>query len=145
MNKSVQFSIFITVLLISTVVSVLLLERSTMFLTKRNFGLSTWFAVNGHSLLLAACVCILMFICMRTLYRSILPEEKFLEYIAGVSIYLNGISLVIIFIMLIHPTVRLDGISPFYILYKILTNPCDGSGDFIISFNDWIYMVGRLK
>lgn len=137
MKRYILFSTFIMVLLISTVVNVLLLERSGLFLnTLINFGLSAKFAINGYSLLLACVVSALMLACVLILRKLFFSEEWFLEYMTGVSIYLNSINLAIIFVMFIYPSVQLDGYSPFDLLYKILTNPCPDGVDGFISFYD---------
>jgi hypothetical protein len=103
------------VLLVSTIVNILLLERGGLFLNHlRVFGTSAWFFINGCELFLASIVCIFMLLGVRVLYRSILSADKALEYMAGVSAYLNGIGLTIVLAIFIYPSVRLQWYSPFW-------------------------------
>jgi hypothetical protein len=63
------------------------------------------FSINGYLLCSAMGICALFFSWAFVLYRR--PVAKALQHMAGVSIYINVITLAVILIMLFFPSVNL--------------------------------------
>jgi hypothetical protein len=79
-------------------------------------------SVSGYLVYPAGGICILMFLCALVLYRTVLPMEKVLEYISGVSMYINIISFIAVLIMLVSPTVHIGGYPIFCDYFHIYEN-----------------------
>jgi hypothetical protein len=64
--------------------------------------------ISGYFVYSLGGICTFMFLCSLVLYRLTRSTEGALNYMTGVSIYLNAISLAVVMIMLISPAVHIN-------------------------------------
>lgn len=100
----------VTVVLIfvcSLVLSMLVLERCGSFVNYvRLYGVSGRFFLNKELTLLAGCVGVVGFLSGAALHRSTVREFFVRRHFAVISMYMNGIALISLFLMAMFPVVH---------------------------------------
>jgi hypothetical protein len=107
MKNPIRIVSIAAVLLLSTVLNMLVLERAGsvanyVFL----YGISGRFVLSGVLTLLAGCTCTVTLLWAFAMYRLSRPTDSVLRQMAIVSIYLSAISLLVILIVAAFPSVH---------------------------------------
>jgi hypothetical protein len=83
-----------------------ILDRAGAFVREVLFEKSELFTINGNMVFLAMGVCVFLFLWARALYRSYLSVSKIKRHIAGAAMYLNVISIVVLWVMILLPSLH---------------------------------------
>jgi len=107
MKNPFQLAVIILIFVCSLVLTTLVLERSGSFINYVFlYGVSGRFSLNKELSLLAACIGVAGFFLAFALHRSTLQGFTARKHLTVVSMYMNGIALIMLLLMAAFPTVH---------------------------------------
>jgi hypothetical protein len=105
MKKNIRHLSLAVVLYISIEVNIAVLSTLGAFV--RQVLLMKWrmYTVSGYMALLAMGICIFLFGGAYLLFRSSFILPKMAHHMAGAAMYINAVTLIFLFTLLIHPSI----------------------------------------